>query len=54
MFKREAKTSSSFSCFIREASSKEKKKVYNEALATATNIQIRTIASAAEKDKATA
>ncbi len=41
MFKREAKTSSSFSCFIREASSREKKKVYTEALRAAAKAQVR-------------
>ena len=46
MFKREAKTSSTFSDFIREASSREKKKVYLEALNAATKAQVRIIETA--------
>lgn len=46
MFKREAKTSSTFSDFIREASSKEKKKVYIEALNAATKAQVRVLETA--------
>lgn len=46
MFKRETKTSSTFSDFIRGASSKEKKKIYLEALNSATKAQARIIEAA--------
>lgn len=49
MSKREAKT---FSSFIREASSREKKKVYTEALTVATKAQVQIMDSARAKASA--